>query len=141
HYRGVTSQLRRLDAIVEAAAHETTSRTPHAAPVDASARTAIVLVNGYNGLGLHTALHVPRVFGDTFRNFAFLAVGAVDAGNFKGAAELDALQMQVTDDASHYARWARAHGYGAKTYTAIGHDVAGEIMRLAHQARAEFTNS
>ena len=51
-----------------------------------------MLVNGYNGLGLHTVLQVPRMFGDTFRNFVFILVGAVDAGNFKGAADIEALR-------------------------------------------------
>ena len=40
---------------------------------DPKARTAVILVNGFNGLGLHTLLNVPRMFGDTFRNFVFVA--------------------------------------------------------------------
>jgi amino acid transporter len=109
--------------------------------VDSNARTAVVLVNGFNGLGLHTALHVPRMFGDTFRNFAFVSVGAVDAGNFKGAAELEALRAHTAAEAGRYAAWARAHGYGAETFTAIAHDVMGEIMRLAADAKAKFPRS
>ena len=100
--------------------------------------TAVVLVNGYNGLGLHTALHVPRMFGDSFRNFVFLSVGAVDAGNFKGAAELAALRAHTAAGAERYAAWARARGYGATTLTAIGHDVTGEVMLLAHEAAQRF---
>ena len=106
-----------------------------------SDRTAILLVNGYNGLGLHTALHVPRLFGDSFKNFAFLTVGAVDAGNFKGAADLDALRAHTDAEAERYAAWARAHGYGATTFTALGHDVTGEVMRLAAEAKEKFPNS
>jgi amino acid transporter len=141
HYNDVTGQLRRLDAVVDAARVESTSRPANIAEPDPSARTAVVLVNGFNGLGLHTALHVPRVFGDTFRNFAFISVGAVDAGNFKGAADLDALRAHTAAEVERYAAWTRAHGYGAKTYHAIGHDTAGEIMRLAHEAREDFPNS
>lgn len=36
---------------------------------------------------------------------------------------------------------ARAHGYGAATFTAIAHDVMGEIMRLAAEARERFPHS
>ena len=110
----------------------------HLNPTD---RTAILLVNGYNGLGLHTALHVPRLFGDTFKKFAFISVGAVDAGNFKGAADLDALRAHTDAEAERYAAWARAHGYGATTFTALGHDVMGEVMRLAADAKEKFPNS
>ena len=140
HYHGVTLQLRRLDEIVAAAAIEHTSRTPFTAAPDPRERTAILLVNGYNGLGLHTALQVPRMFGDSFRNFVFLAVGAVDAGNFKGTAEIEALRAHTAAEAERYAAWARAHGFGAATFTSIGHDVTGELMALAEQAAAQFPN-
>jgi amino acid transporter len=141
HYRGTTAQLRRLDTIVEAAAVETTSRESVRTTPDPKGRTAILLVNGYNGLGLHTALHVPRLFGNTFKNFAFISVGAVDAGNFKGSDELDSLRAHTAAQVDRYAEWARAHGFGAATYTAIGHDVMGEVMRLARAAREDFPNS
>ncbi len=140
YYRNVTALLCRLDVIVEAARIETTSRAAVTADPDPRARTAVVLVNGYNGLGLHTALQVPRMFGDTFRNFAFLQVGTVDAGNFKGAAELEALQEHTTAEAGRYAAWARVHGYGAATFTSIGQDVTNEIMKLAETAAAQFPN-
>ena len=143
HYTGVNVQLRRLDVIVAAAEVERTSRPPTKSSVALAKedRTAVLLVNGYNGLGLHTALHVPRMFGDTFRNFAFLQVGTVDAGNFKGAAELDTLRAHTAAEAERYAAWARAHGYGATTFTAIGHDITGEVMSLAATAREQFPNS
>ncbi len=140
HYQHVQQQLRRLDTIVEHAAHETTPAQSSTAPVDRQARTAILLVNGYNGLGLHTAMHVPRMFGDSFRNFVFLQVGAVDAGNFKGAAEIASLRAHTAAEAERYAAWARRHGYGAATFTTIGHDVTSELMTLATQAAGEFPN-
>ncbi len=140
HYRRVSAQLSRLDGIVQAAGVERTSRQPAAGEPDRRARTAVVLVNGYNGLGLHTCLHVPRMFGPTFRNFVFLQVGAVDAGNFKGSAELDALREHTAAGAARYAAWARAHGYGTAVFTVIGHDVPGEVLKLAQSAAAQFPN-
>ncbi|HVZ66288.1 MAG TPA: APC family permease [Lacunisphaera sp.] len=140
HYRGVAAQLGRLDALLVPAAAAVTVPLPPSAP-DPSGRTAVLLVNGFNGLGLHTALHVPRLFGDSFRNFAFVSVGAVDAGNFKGTADLDALRAHTTAEAERYATWARAHGYGAAVFTALGHDVMGEIMRLAAAAKERFPQS
>ncbi|MFI5357171.1 MAG: APC family permease [Opitutales bacterium] len=147
HYGSVTAQLRRLDAIVEAAEIDTAAHT--SAPVlptasagpNPKARTAILLVNGFNGLGLHTALHVPRLFGDTFKNFAFISVGAVDAGNFKGATDLESLREHTVAESERYAAWARAHGFGAATFVSIGQDVMGEVMHLAGEAKAKFPNS
>ena len=53
-----------------------------------------------------------------------------DAGNFKGVAEIESLRAPTAAEAERYAAWARMHGYGAATFTAIGHDIMGEVMRL-----------
>jgi hypothetical protein len=140
HYNSVSDQLRRLDVIVEAANAEVSTRTPAGEDYDPKARTAIILVNGYNGLGLHTVLQVPRMFGNTFRNFVFIHVGAVDAGNFKGADEIDALRVYTEGGAGRYVAWARAHGYGSAAYTAVSADVMGEVMKLARKASDEHPN-
>ena len=167
HYQNVATQLGRLDALLipevervdpnalrpttPSAANPPAAiqrvgvnalhpQTAFAAP-DSKDRTAIVLVNGYNGLGLHTALHIPRLFGDTFKNLVFISVGSVDAGNFKGTDELARLRAHTTAEAERYAAWARAHGYRTATFTAIGHDTTGEIMRLAATAREQFPKS
>jgi amino acid transporter len=140
HYLNVGAELNRLDAIVAAAEVETSSRKRATDETSPRARTAIILVNGYNGLGLHTCLHVPRMFGDTFRNFVFLQVGAVDAGNFKGVSELDALRENARASVDRYATWARNHGFGTATFTGIGHDVTGEVLRLAREAADAFPN-
>ena len=140
HYKGVRMQLNRLDSIVEAAELESKA-VPAAAPyADPKARTAVILVNGFNGLGLHTILNVPRMFGNTFRNFMFVQVGSVDAGNFKGAAYIDALRAYTESEAQRYVQFAHARGYGSKAYTAIGYDITSEVMRLARQAADEFPN-
>jgi hypothetical protein len=139
HYRGVSRQLRHLDAIVdssESAAGQTPSR-----PLYPNAKSAVVLVNGYNGLGLHTVLQIPRMFGDTFRNFIFLSVGVVDAGNFKGEAELNSLRAHTAAEAERYVTWAQARGCGAAALTAIGHDVTNDVMQLARQAAERFPHS
>ncbi len=135
HYRRIGRQLGRLDELLPAdiAATPAASDTPPTLIPDA--RTAVVLVNGYNGLGLHTLLNVPRVFGDTFRNYVFVQVGVVDAGNFKGADELAALREKTEADAQRYVSVARSRGYAADAVTAIGTDPVDEILRLARDLR------
>jgi amino acid transporter len=140
HYNGVRMQLRRLDSIVEAAAAEARVVPENPPAADARARTAVILVNGFNGLGLHTILNVPRMFGNTFRNFLFVQVGSVDAGNFKGAADIEDLRAHTEAEAQKYVQFARARGYGSKAYTAIGYDVTSEVMKLAREAATEFPN-
>jgi hypothetical protein len=140
HYNGVGLQLRRLDAIVEAAEIECTT-APVVPPVpERKARTAVILVNGFNGLGLHTLLNVPRMFGDTFRNYVFVQVGSVDAGNFKGSADIEDLRKHTEEATGRYIKFAQARGYGAKSYTSIGYDITTEVMKLAQAAHDDFPN-
>ena len=138
HYRGVADQLRRLDAIVDSASASSPPDVATSPILDPTARTAVLLVNGYNGLGLHTALHIPRVFGPTFRNFVFMQVGVIDAGNFKGADEVESLREHTSVSVSRYASWARQQGYGTATYMALGHDVVTEAMKLAQEVAGRF---
>jgi amino acid transporter len=140
HYNGVGLQLRRLDGIVEAAQIESSNHPGTPPATDHKARTAVILVNGFNGLGLHTILNVPRMFGNTFRNFVFIQVGSVDAGNFKGAADIDALRAHTESEAARYVHFAESRGYGSKAFTGIGYDVTGEVMKLAREAANEFPN-
>ncbi len=153
HYRGVSRQLSHLDAIIAAdqprPGIQGADRTDGAASLPhvetaqlqqahADAKTAVILVNGYNGLGLHTVLHVPRMFGSAFRNLIFLSVGTVDAGNFKGEAELKSLLEHTETEAARYVSWARSHGYGSDALTAIGHDVVNDVMKLARRAAERY---
>ena len=70
---------------------------------DPKAKTAIMLVSGFNGLGLHTLFGVIRLFGKEFRNFIFVEIGIIDAGNFKGVEELGHLKTEVVRDVDRYA--------------------------------------
>ncbi|HEY1792542.1 MAG TPA: APC family permease [Opitutaceae bacterium] len=140
HYNGVRAQLGRLDAILDAAEAEAKRVPASPAPADPKARTAVILVNGFNGLGLHTILNVPRIFGNTFRNLVFVQVGSVDAGNFKGAAEIDQLRAHTEGEAARYVQFAQARGFGSKSFTSVGYDITGEVMKLAREASTEFPN-
>jgi hypothetical protein len=106
--------------------------------INVKARTAIILVNGYNGLGLHTLLNVPRLFGDNFRNYIFVQVGVVDAGNFKGSDEIETLRKHTEESTHRYVRYARAHGFGAEAYTAVTHDAAGEILAISRKVSEKY---
>ena len=58
---------------------------PHRLRFDPKAKTAVILVSGFNGTGLHTLFSVKKVFGEVFRNWFFIQAGIVDADRFKGA--------------------------------------------------------
>ncbi len=141
HYENTGRMLRRLDSLVEAAEIPSPSvLAGEKAPpeFDPEARTAVLLVSGYNGMGLHTLFNVFRMFGDTFKNFVFLEIGAVDVGVFQGASELERLQSKVRKDLDQYVGYLRKNGYYAEGFFRIGTDVVAEITTIAPTVLARF---
>jgi amino acid transporter len=147
HYRNTAKLLRRLDTLIEAAGYSLREGgagkglAGKAPECDPKARTAILLVNGYNGLGLHTFLNVIRQFGGVFKNFVFVEIGVVDAGTFKGVEELESLQVKVKDDLDRYIRLARSQGYHAEGFSGFGTDVVAEIAKVSPRILECFPNS
>jgi amino acid transporter len=140
HYEQTGQLLRRLDELVVEATSispkGTSSGTEESAPAprfDSMAKTAVVLVNGFNGLGLHTLFNVIRLFGKEFKNFVFVLIGVVDAGNFKGEAELAHLQNFIKTEVNRYVSFMQRQGYYAEGISSIGIDVPDEVERLAPQ--------
>ena len=51
-------------------------------------KTAVLLVNGFNGLGMLALSSIFELFGGVYKNFVFVQIGVIDAGVFKGADEI-----------------------------------------------------
>ncbi len=129
-YRRTQKSLARLDRLMEQAAGSG-SRKLRPAPCPPRAKTAVVLVSGFNGTGLHTLLSVRRLFGSIFRCYLFIQAGIVDADRFKGADALAGLRRHVRDSLAGYVAFLRGQGIPAGGFPAIGTDVAEEICRVA----------
>ncbi len=148
HYRNTYTMLNRLDELVKVAeascpmgAGRIRSDKEQQVKYDPKDKTAILLVNGFNGLGLHTLFSVIRLFGGTFKNFVFMQIGVVDAGNFKGAEEVAHMKVKVKDDLDRYVHYMRCHGYYAAGYSSFGTDVVEEVERLTPQILERFPNA
>ena len=142
HYENTGNLLRRLDELVTVADAPVAGESPiPSKPFDPQARTAVILVNGFNGLGLHTLFGVIRLFGTLYRNFVFIQVGVVDAGNFKGASELAHLEDHVKQEANRYVEYMNRRGFHAEAFTARGIDVVEEIVAVAPRVVAKYPNA
>lgn len=136
HYTRTLQMLRRLDTLVDAAqaSPPDTALAPPPGTVpayDPQAKTAVILVNNFNGLGLHSVFNVIRMFGGLFKNFVFVQVGVVDAGNFKGVQEVEALGQHIQEEVQKYVDFMHRNGYWAEGITAVGTDVVNEVSRQA----------
>jgi amino acid transporter len=142
HYNHTRRLLRRLDELLKQAVPATPT-TPLAPPVNASPkeRTAVLLVNGFGGLGLHCLFGVLRLFKGHFKNFVFIQVGMIDVGQFKGAQEIQRLEESVKRDLEMYVQYMQSHGFYATSFHALGTDVATEVENLAVKVTEQFPNS
>jgi amino acid transporter len=145
HYLNVAQMLKKLDVLVDAAAVDT------AFPVNPSgvrktepgpdARTAVILVNGYNGVGLHTLFNIFRTMGDVIGNYVFVQVGIVDAGNFKGTEEVESLKAHVRQQNQKYVSLMERHGYKAEGVELLAVDVVDEIAKFMPELRTRYPNA
>ena len=141
HYAYTRSLLQRLDTLVEVV--ETSTRAPSDQEIvgNPKDKTAVILVSGFNGLGLHTLFGVLRVFAGHFKNFVFVQVGVVDAGNFKGSAEVLRLRNHCLEELDRYVTHMHAHGLYAECFYSVGTDVVEELSQIAPRVAAKFPNA
>ncbi len=138
HYMKVRDSVRHLE--------ETLSDIPASAPfnndpIDPKDMTAILLVSGFNGFGLHTLLSIVKNFPNVYKNFIYISVAEVDSGSFKGTAEIEALKESVKKDLSKYVKVTRSHGFSADYRTDIATDVIGSVTELVAATVREFPRS
>ncbi|MBI3467206.1 MAG: APC family permease [Planctomycetes bacterium] len=111
---------------------------PTTADPDPDQPTAVILVGGYGGLGLHTLLNAIRFMPGYFRNMAFISVGVVDSGAFKGARAVDDLRRSTEESLAKYVDLARGLGVPATSFMAIGTDVVDELHDLCVAVARQF---
>src|SRR3989449_2031181 len=120
HYRSVQANLQRLDAILPALpTHE-----PGTAPsLDPKARTAVLLVGSYEGLGAHCLLSIQRLFPNVFENFVFASVGVIDSATFKNVEEVEEVRAQTQAVLARYVATARALRLAADWRMTVGTEI------------------
>lgn len=154
HYETVGKLIKRMDNLVQAARvsagggsigrimNEGQTESENKAPqFDPKARTAVVLVSGFNGLGLHTLFSIIRLFGGIYRNFVFVEIALIDAGNFKGAEEIDNLRKHVDGELDQYVKFIERHGYYGEAVSLVSHDVVEGSAEAAPKIVEKFPHA
>ena len=139
HYRRVQEQLRRLDETLL-----NIPVRPHGdatSPVDRDRPVAVMLVNGFGGLGVHTLLSIQQLFPGQFRDYVFASVGVIDSATFKGLDEVEALKRHTEQDLKKYVDFARRLGFRADHRYSIGTEAVEKVLELAEEIRREYPRS
>jgi amino acid transporter len=138
HYKRVRKGVRELDDMLVAIPHKGTYNTD---PADPKEMTAIQLVSGYSGFGVHTFLSIIRGFPGLYKNFVFLSVSEVDAGAFKGSEAVSCLDGSTCDALKKYVDLARRLGFPAESRHDMGIDVVQTASALCQSVAREFPKS
>jgi hypothetical protein len=148
YYYRTQKQLKHLDRLAhvteitkQESAHKKWTGQDGKPKFDPDSKIAVIVVTGFNGMGLHTLFNVVRLFGDDFKNFFFMEAGMIDAGNFKGVEELEALKAHVREELEHYVSFMERQGFYARAFSTTGIDVAEEVSKLSQEIFDEYPQS
>jgi hypothetical protein len=135
HYGRVRRMLSSLDEVLTNLPLPELKTQPELAP---DGPTAIVLVESYAGLGIHTVLSVLRMFPKHYKNCVFVSVGLVDSGQFKGVAQLEALEAKVRRDLERYVDLGQRMGFYSEYRLTLGTDLLEELEHICLDLVKEF---
>ncbi|RII26785.1 MAG: amino acid transporter [Geobacter sp.] len=138
HYVTVRKGVAQLD---ETLLDFPTSGPVNTDPVKPNESTAIQLVSGYSGFGVHTLLSIVTTFPKTYKNIIFVSVAVIDSGSFKGAQEVEALEDSVRKGLEKYVELARRLGFAADYRLDVGTDVVESAVTQCKTIREEFSRS
>ncbi len=136
HYRKVHDNLRRLDGIL--AVLPAGGSPPLPPPLDPAAPTAVLLVGGYAGLGIHSLLAVQRLFPGYFKNFMFVSVGVIDSASFVNVEAVDEVRDRTAADLRRYVELATGLGLAADSRMAVGTEAVATAADLCGRIAREF---
>jgi hypothetical protein len=110
-------------------------------PLKKGVPTAIQLVNGFNGFGVHTFLSIIRSFKNLYKNFVFVSVGEVDVGSFKGSEAVSCLESSTCDALRKYVDLARRLGFAADFRIELGTDIVQTASEIIEKVTKEYPDS
>jgi amino acid transporter len=139
HYNRVRKGVRELDDMLTAMIAHKGDYNPD--PTDPKAMTAIQLVSGFSGFGVHTFLSVIRGFPGLYKNFVFVSVAEVDAGAFKETESVVRLKAATKESLKKYVDLSRRLGFPAESRFDTGIDVVETASGLCACVAKEFPKS
>ncbi len=132
HYNKVRGGVRELDELLQ---RSRPRARPTSTPPNPKEMTAIQLVNGYNGFGVHTFLTVIRSFPGLYKNFIFVSVAEVDVGSFKGSDAVSCLEDATATPSASTSTWPG--GWVSRPISATTSERTSSNRRAPHRERGQ----
>lgn len=137
-YDRVTVEVRKLDRELTCMALES-ERKPYA-KMDADRPTAVVLVGGFGGLGMHTMMSVIKTFPNHFQQMVFVGVAVVDAHVLRDHETVEASKARTQGALLRYVQMARRCGVDASFAMGVDTEVVAEAVHQCEKLAEKFTN-
>lgn len=148
HYYRTTVRLHRIRQKAIADLHDKLEELPdfdaHIEPdtvkFDPHSKTAIILVKGFGGTGLHTFLRIMENFKGVYQNYIFVRVGVINSKIYRGSEELEHFKHSVKEDGKRYVRIANQFGFYGKSIWTIGTDPVDEVYMIVKKLMPRLPN-
>ena len=138
HYAKVRRGVREMDELLT---NLPTRGPANTARPDPGAQTAIQLVNGFNGFGVHSLLSVIHSFPGLYKNLIFVSIAEVDVGSFKSSEAIEKLRASTGEYLAKYVDLARRLGFAADYRFDLGTDIVETASHLCESVAKEFPRS
>jgi amino acid transporter len=138
HYQETRVRLHRADRVFARKVAEPKGPPP---PLQPTAPTAIFLIGGNLGTGMHSLLWVRRLFPQQFHNFVFVRTGEVDTASFGGEARLEEMTHEVDDMLNYFVAYCHNHGLAAEACKGFGTDTVETLVKIVEKIVAKYPNA
>ena len=105
---------------------------------DGTCKTVVIMVNGYNGLGLFSLFRIIDSFNSECQHIVFLQVGLVDSKSMRGQEQIDKLTENIVVDLQKYKYLVEQMGLTAEYKYAMGTDVVEEVDKMIPEIALKF---
>ncbi len=136
HYQTVKRHLRHLDELLTSLRFDTSRKRANKKNVNAP--TGVLLVNGYNGLGLHSLFSILKLFPDRFNNMLFVEVGTIDSSRFKDIHAIRELEKSVKEDLARYVDLGTNLGFYSESFYTLNVDRLEGLEELCAKITKEY---
>jgi len=103
--------------------------------------TAVLLVSGFGGFGVHTFLSVEKLFPKIYKRYIFLSVGELDTGKFKGVGEVENLKKNTEENLQKYVKLANKLGFYAEYRFDVSVDSLETLVNMSQNLSREYPRS
>ncbi|WP_243349865.1 APC family permease [Parabacteroides sp. FAFU027] len=149
HYRLIGLELSKIHHILISQTPEIVSSLKHKLNCSSNENrtigtgdmTAVILVNGYSGIGLYSLFTILNSFQNVYKNFVFIQVGIVDSDSFHKSHVVDKIRQNIEQDLNKYTSLIREMGYHAEYHYCIGTNVAEEVIKMVPEIVKKYPNA